>query len=86
MLVLMDMKILHRLWLLLYVTNDIQHVWHRLVANLEMNSYNQLGYRITKCIAKLVVFMQNGVKLAPLIKPCMILGVIYFWFMMGKSS
>ena len=20
--------------------NDIQHVWHRLVANLEMNSYN----------------------------------------------
>ena len=22
------------------VTNDIPHVWHRLVANLEMNSYN----------------------------------------------
>ena len=46
--------------------NDIPHVWHRLVANLELNSYNQLGYRITKCIAQLVVFMQNGVKLAPL--------------------
>jgi hypothetical protein len=26
------------------------------------------------------------VKLAPLIKPCMILGVFYFWFMTGKSS
>ena len=48
MMVLMNMKILHQLWLLLYVTNDIPHVWHMLVANLEMNSYNQLGYRITK--------------------------------------
>ena len=66
--VLMNMKILHRLWLLLYVTNDIPHVWHRLVANLEMNSYNQLGYRITKCIAQLVAFMQNVVKLAPYYK------------------
>ena len=58
--------------------NDIPHVWHRLVANLEMNSYNQLGYRITKCIAQLVAFMQNVIKLAPLIKPCMILGVTLF--------
>ena len=66
------------LWLLLYVTNDIPHVWYRLVANLEMHSYNQLGYQITKCIAQLVVFMQNVVKLAPLIKPCMILGVTLF--------
>ena len=24
--------------------NDITHVWHRLVANPERNSYNQLGY------------------------------------------
>ena len=58
--------------------NDIPHVWHRLVANLEMNSYNQLGYQITKCIAQLVAFMQNVVKLAPLIKPCMILVVTLF--------
>ena len=58
--------------------NDIPHVWHKLVANLEMNSYNQLGYRIKKCIAQLVAFMQNFVKLAPLIKPCMILGVTLF--------
>ena len=47
--------------------NDIPHVWHILVVNLEMNSYNQRGYRITKCIAQLVAFMQNVVKLAPLI-------------------
>ena len=58
--------------------NDIPLVWHRLVANLEMNSYNQLGYQITKCIAQLVAFMQNVVKLAPLIKPCMILVVTLF--------
>ena len=58
--------------------NDIPHVWHRLVANLEMNSCNQLSYRITKCICQLVAFMQNSVKLAPLIMPCMILGVISF--------
>ena len=58
--------------------NDIPHVWHRLVANLEMKSYNQLGYRITKCTAQLVAFMQNVVKLSPLIKPCMILGVTLF--------
>ena len=58
--------------------NDIPHVWHRLVANLEMNSYNQLGYRITKCIAQLVAFTQNVAKLARLIKPCMILGVTLF--------
>ena len=31
--------------------NDIPHVWHRLVANLEMNSYNELDDRIIKCIA-----------------------------------
>ena len=78
MMVLMNMKFLHQLWLLLYVTNDIPHVWHMLVANLEMNSYNQLGYRITKCIAQLVAFMQNVVKLALLIKHCMILGVTLF--------
>ena len=24
--------------------NDMPHVWHMLVANLEMNSYNQFGY------------------------------------------
>ena len=58
--------------------NDIPHVWHRLVANLEINSYNQLGYQITKCIAQLVASMQNVVKLAPLIKPCMILVVTLF--------
>ena len=72
------MKMLNFIWLLLYVTNDILHIWHRLVVNLEMNSYNQLGYRITKCIAQLVAVMQNIVKLAPLIKPCMILGVTLF--------
>ena len=60
------------------IHNWISHVWHILVANLEMNSYNQLGYRITKCIAQLVAFMQNVVKLVPLIKPCMILGVTLF--------
>ena len=36
--------------------NDIPHVWHMLVANLEMNSYNYLGNRIIKCIVELVVF------------------------------
>ena len=46
----------------------ILHVWHRLVANLEMNSYNSLDDRIIKCIAKLVAFMQNVVKLAPYYK------------------
>jgi hypothetical protein len=30
--------------------------------------------------------MKNVVKLAPPIKPCILLGVIYFWFMIGKSS
>ena len=58
--------------------NDIPHIWHMLVANLEMNSYNQLGYRITKCIAQIVAFMQNVVKLALLIKPYMILGLTLF--------
>ena len=33
-------ELLHRLWLLLYATKCIPHVWRRLVANLEMNSYN----------------------------------------------
>ena len=32
-----NMELLHRLWLL---SNDIPYVWHRLVANLEINSYN----------------------------------------------
>ena len=36
--------------------NDISHVWHWLVANLKMNSYNELDDRIIKCIAKLVAF------------------------------
>ena len=36
--------------------NDIPHVWHRLVANLEMNSYNELDDLIIKCIAELVAF------------------------------
>ena len=40
MMVRMNMELLHQLWLLLYATNYIPHVWHRLVANLEMNSYN----------------------------------------------
>ena len=38
------------------ILNDIPYVWHRLVANLEMNSYNELDDRITKCIAELVAF------------------------------
>ena len=36
--------------------NDIPHVWHRLVANAEMNSYNYLDDRIIKFIAELVAF------------------------------
>ena len=58
--------------------NDIPHIWHRLVANIEMNSYNYLGYQIIKCIAQLGAFMQNFVKLAPPTNPCMILGVTLF--------
>ena len=59
--------------------NYITHVWHRLVANLELNSYNKLEDRIIKCVVQLVAFfMQNVIKLAPLIKPCMILGVALF--------
>ena len=61
--VMMNMENITPAMLLLYVANDIPHVWHMLVANLEMNSYNELGYRITKCIAQLVAFMQNVVKL-----------------------
>ena len=30
--------------------------------------------------------MQNVVKLIPPLKPCIILDVLLFWFMMGKSS
>ena len=30
--------------------------------------------------------MQNVVKLAPPLKPCILLGVLLFWFMTGKSS
>ena len=26
--------------IIVMLLNDIQHVWHRLVANLEINSYN----------------------------------------------
>ena len=40
MMVWMNMELLHQLCLLLYATNDIPLVWHWLVANLEMNSYN----------------------------------------------
>ena len=36
----MNMELLDQLWLLLYATKGYPHVWHRLVANLEMNSYN----------------------------------------------
>ena len=36
--------------------NNIPHVWHRLLANLEMNSYNSLDGQIIKCIAELVAF------------------------------
>ena len=28
--------------IIVMLLNDIQHVWHRLVANLEINSYNSL--------------------------------------------
>ena len=28
--------------IIVMLLNDIPHVWHRLVANLEMNSYNKL--------------------------------------------
>ena len=35
---------------------DISHVWHRLVVNLEVNSYNQLDTRIIKYIVELVAF------------------------------
>ena len=59
--------------------NDIPHVWHRLVANLEMNSYNKLDDRIIKGIVELVAFYANVVKLTPLIKPCMILRVTLFF-------
>ena len=40
MMVRMNMELLHQLSLVLYATNDIPHVWHRLVTNLEMDSYN----------------------------------------------
>ena len=36
--------------------NDIPHVWHRLVANLEMNSYNQFGYQIVKMYSSTLDF------------------------------
>ena len=42
--------------IIIMLLNDIPHVWHMLVANLEMNSYNYLGNRIIKCIVELVVF------------------------------
>ena len=34
-----NMELLHQLWLLLYALKMV-YVWHRIVANLEMNSYN----------------------------------------------
>ena len=36
--------------------NGIPHIWHMLIINLEMNSYNWLDNRIIKCIAELVAF------------------------------
>ena len=36
--------------------NDISHVWHMLVVNLEVNNYNSLDTRIIKCIVELVAF------------------------------
>ena len=63
---------------IIMLLNATPHVWQRLVANLEMNSYNELDDRIIKCIAELVAFMQNVDDLAPLIKPCMTLGVTLF--------
>ena len=36
--------------------NDIPHVWQRLAANLEMNSYTELEDRIIQSIAELVAF------------------------------
>jgi hypothetical protein len=33
-----------------------------------------------------LILRSKCVKLTHLIKPCMILGVLYFWFLMGKSS
>ena len=32
--------------IIVMLLNDIPHVWHRLVANLELNSYNYLDDRI----------------------------------------
>ena len=41
MMVRMNMELQYLLWLLLYAFKiDIPHVWHRIVANLEMDSYN----------------------------------------------
>jgi hypothetical protein len=53
---------------------------------LNLNRYNLLLKKINikTCIA--IAFMQNVVKLGSLIKPCILLGVILFLFMMGKSS
>ena len=41
MMVRMNMELQYLLWLLLYAFKiDIPHVWHRIVTNLEMDSYN----------------------------------------------
>ena len=40
MMVRMNMELQYLLWLLLYAFKWIPHVWHRIVANLEMDSYN----------------------------------------------
>ena len=40
MMVRMNKELLHRYGYYCMQLNDIPHVWHRLVANLEMNSYN----------------------------------------------
>ena len=69
--------------------NDIPHVWHMLVANLDdrliLITYcftNNLNYALVslKLLCKMVV------KRDPLIKPCILLSVIYFWFTTDKSS
>ena len=41
MMVRISMELLYLLWLLLYALKiNVSHVWHRIVANLDMDSYN----------------------------------------------
>ena len=48
--------------------------------NLLLTNNVNYGLISLKLLFKMVV------KQDPLIKPCILLGVIYFWFTMGKSS